>query len=40
MTLAEQTRMTVDEYLAWAAGQPGRYELHEGGLTIAACSLT
>jgi Uma2 family endonuclease len=24
------TRMTVDEYLAWAQGQPGRYELLDG----------
>ncbi len=24
------TGMTVDEYLAWADGRPGRYELHAG----------
>ena len=29
-----QTRMSVDEFLAWAAEQPGRYEL-ENGLAIA-----
>lgn len=23
-------KMTVDEFLAWAAGRPGRYELHGG----------
>ena len=23
-------KMTVDEFLLWAEGQPGRYELHEG----------
>lgn len=25
-----QHRMTVDEYLAWAEGRPGRYELYNG----------
>ncbi len=30
MTALPQTRLTVDEYLAWAQGQPGRYELYEG----------
>jgi len=30
MTALPQTRITVDEYLAWAQGQPGRYELYEG----------
>jgi Uma2 family endonuclease len=30
MTALPQTRITVDEYLAWAAGQPGRYELYDG----------
>ena len=25
-----QKRMTVDEYLAWAEGRPGRYELYDG----------
>jgi Uma2 family endonuclease len=30
MTALPQARMTVDEYLAWAEGQPGRYELYEG----------
>jgi Uma2 family endonuclease len=24
--------MTVDEYLAWVEGQPGRYELDDGGI--------
>jgi Uma2 family endonuclease len=30
MTALPKQRMTVDEYLAWAEGQPGRYELHNG----------
>ena len=30
MTVLTKPRMTVDEYLAWAEGQPGRYELHDG----------
>ena len=30
MTALPQTRITVDEYLAWAQGQPGRYELYDG----------
>jgi Uma2 family endonuclease len=30
MTALPKTRMTVDEFLAWAEGQPGRYELHNG----------
>jgi Uma2 family endonuclease len=30
MTALPQTRITVDEYLAWAQGQPGRYELYQG----------
>jgi Uma2 family endonuclease len=30
MTALPQTRITVDEYLAWAAGQQGRYELYDG----------
>ena len=30
MTAVSQTRMSVDEYLAWAQGQPGRYELDDG----------
>jgi Uma2 family endonuclease len=30
MTALPQTRLTVDEYLAWAEGQPGRYELCDG----------
>ena len=25
-------RMTVDEYLAWAEGRPGRYELYDGAV--------
>jgi Uma2 family endonuclease len=36
MTLLTKTRMTVDEYLSWAEGQPGRYELVDG--TIHAMS--
>jgi len=30
MTAQPQTRITVDEYLAWAQRHPGRYELHQG----------
>ena len=30
MTALAKTRMTVDEYLAWAIGRPGRYELFRG----------
>jgi Uma2 family endonuclease len=30
MTVLTKPRMTVDEYLAWAEGHPGRYELHKG----------
>ena len=30
MTALPQHKMTVDEYLAWAEGQPGRYELYAG----------
>ena len=30
MTALPNTRMTVDEYLVWAADQPGRYELRDG----------
>src|SRR5215211_577853 len=30
MTAVPQAHMTVDEYLAWAEGQPGRYELCDG----------
>jgi Uma2 family endonuclease len=30
MNVLTKPRMTVDEFLAWAAGQPGRYELHRG----------
>jgi Uma2 family endonuclease len=30
MTALPQKRMTVDEYLAWAEGRPGRYELFRG----------
>jgi Uma2 family endonuclease len=32
MTALPQTRMTVDEYLAWSKTQPGRYELLEGAV--------
>jgi Uma2 family endonuclease len=27
-----QTHISVDEYLAWAEGQPGRYELYQGSV--------
>ena len=30
MNVVPQTRLTVDEYLAWAVGRPGRYELYRG----------
>jgi Uma2 family endonuclease len=30
MNVIPQTRMTVDEFLAWAQTQPGKYELHNG----------
>lgn len=30
MNIQAPKRMTVDEYLAWAGGQPGRYELIDG----------
>ena len=32
MTALPKTRMTVDEYLAWAEEQPGRYELLDGAV--------
>jgi Uma2 family endonuclease len=30
MTALPQHKMTVDEFLAWAEGQPGRFELYAG----------
>ena len=30
MNALSQPKMTVDEYLTWAQGQPGRYELYAG----------
>ncbi len=30
MNVLTKPRMTVDEFLAWAAGRPGRYELFRG----------
>jgi Uma2 family endonuclease len=30
MTTLPKQKMTVDEYLAWADGRPGRYELYAG----------
>lgn len=30
MSVATQTRMTVDDFLAWAEGRPGRHELYNG----------
>ena len=30
MTALTKSRMTVDEFIAWAAGMPGRHELHRG----------
>jgi Uma2 family endonuclease len=30
MSVATQTRMTVDDFLAWAESQPGRHELYNG----------
>jgi Uma2 family endonuclease len=32
MTALPLPRMTVDEYLAWAASTPGRYELYDGSV--------
>jgi len=32
MTALPQIRMTVDQFLAWAEGQPGRYELSNGAV--------
>jgi Uma2 family endonuclease len=32
MTALPKARMTVDEYLAWAEDQPGRYELLDGAI--------
>jgi len=32
MTALPLPRMTVDEYLAWAAGRPGAYELYDGAV--------
>src|SRR4051812_36102590 len=30
MSALPKTRKTVDEFLAWAAGEPGRYDLLDG----------
>jgi Uma2 family endonuclease len=32
MSALPQTRMTVDEFLVWAEGRPGRYELFRGSV--------
>ena len=32
MTAVPKARMSVDEYLAWAGDQPGRYELLDGAI--------
>jgi Uma2 family endonuclease len=32
MRAVPKTHMTADEYLAWAEGQPGRYELRDGAV--------
>jgi len=32
MTALPQHKMNVDEYLAWAEGQPGRFELYAGNV--------
>jgi Uma2 family endonuclease len=34
MTALTKLRMTVDEFLAWGATQPGRYELHRGEVYV------
>jgi Uma2 family endonuclease len=34
MTVLTKQRMTVDEFLAWAMTQPGRYELHRGEVYV------
>jgi Uma2 family endonuclease len=36
MTAVAKARMTVDEYLAWAEGRPGRYELVDGTVHMMA----
>jgi Uma2 family endonuclease len=30
MSIATETRMTVDDFLVWAEGRPGKHELYEG----------
>jgi Uma2 family endonuclease len=30
MTVHQTIRMSAEEFLAWAEGRPGRYELHNG----------
>ena len=32
MSAVTQTRMNVDEFLAWAQARPGRYELYDGAV--------
>jgi Uma2 family endonuclease len=32
MSVRPRSRMNVDEYLAWAGEQPGRYELYDGAV--------
>src|SRR5262245_39229916 len=32
MNVVTNIRLTVDEYLAWAEGRPGRYELYDGAV--------
>jgi Uma2 family endonuclease len=34
MTVLTKPRMTVDQFLAWAMDQPGRYELHHGEVFV------
>lgn len=34
MIALTKPRMTVDEFLAWATAQPGRYELHRGEIYL------
>jgi Uma2 family endonuclease len=34
MTVLTEARMTVDEFLAWAEGRPGRHELYKGEVYV------
>ncbi len=40
MTTQPKPRMTVDEFLAWAEGRPGRHELHNGQIVTMSAERT